>query len=379
MKIFVSAGEVSGDEILGAVLKRLRERIPTLILKGLGGPSTQAQGLLPLFPLESTAVSGAWDVLRKAFFLFRVYRTSRDALRDFRPDLVLLVDYPGLNMRLAAQARAAGRQVYYLAPPQTWVYRNQNRRKNRTLRALQGCSVHVLFPFEAELYSGTARKVTVGHFLVSGSAPRSPRLAGRRILCLCPGSRLPVWQRNLPIWLNHLADLKVLSERRDLQGVEVQVLMPSHLQAGVHSWLQEFRQGRYVQSVTIRTDKDAALAEADWALVFPGTLTLELALYRVPMVILAVLDPLTLRVGTRLLRSNRLGLPNLLLQEDVFLEWAGVAADLTKEKLQSLLQGLWNWNRDWEPLQQRLETVLGEGNGAANVAEECLHILEASH
>jgi lipid A disaccharide synthetase len=161
--------------------------------------------------------------------------------------------------------------------------------------------------------------------------------------------------------------------------MEIQVLMPIHLQAGVHTWLQEFRQGKYVQSVTIRTDKDAALAEADWALVFPGTLTLELALCRIPMVILAVLDPLTLRVGSRLLRSTRLGLPNLLLQEDVFSEWSGVAAELTKEKLQILLQGLWNWNRDWEPLQQRLETVLGEGNGAANAAEECLHILEASH
>jgi lipid A disaccharide synthetase len=189
---------------------------------------------------------------------------------------------------------------------------------------------------------------------------------------------VPVWRRNLPVWLERLQELNVLEIENDFPRMEIQVLMPAHLAAMSREWLRKFHGGKFVQFVTIRTDKKSALADADWALAFPGTLTLELALSQVPTAILAVIDPLTLAVGSRLLRSTRLGLPNLLLEEDVFSEWVGVSAELTRVKFQKVLQDLWVWNRAWQPLQERLSRVLGTGNGAEIVAGECMRLVNAS-
>ncbi len=378
MKIFVSAGEVSGDEMLGAVLGRLKETLPDLQIRGLGGLAAESHGLSPLFPLEQTAISGVWDVLRRAFFLFRMYRTALAVLKDFHPDLVLLVDYPGLNLRLAAKAHAMGKRVCYVAPPQAWAYQAQNQRTKRAVRALRGCSVHVLFPFEATFFSESVAQVTVGHFLVSDPVLPKPPATRRPILLLCPGSRVPVWRRNLPVWLERLLERNVLGVDSDLLLPEIHLLMPAHLAEMSREWLRKFHGGKFVPFVTIQTDKKTALADADWALAFPGTLTLELALSQVPTAILAVMDPLTLAVGKRLLRSTRLGLPNLLLEEEVFSEWVGVSAELTKVKFQKVLQDLWAWNRAWEPLQERLSRVLGTGNGAEIVAGECMRLVNAS-
>src|SRR4051812_48959405 len=99
-RIFVSAGEVSGDQILSGILSRLRGRFPDMELRGLGGAGAMAAGLKPLFPMERTAFSGAWDVLRNLRFALGMYAQAAGEMRRFKPDLVLLVDYPGLNLRL---------------------------------------------------------------------------------------------------------------------------------------------------------------------------------------------------------------------------------------------------------------------------------------
>ncbi len=375
MKIFVSAGETSGDAILGAVLQRLRARHQEMELCGLGGPMAQACGLLPLFPLEKTAVNGGWDVLRHALFLLRMYRHSVAALIGFHPDLVILVDYPGLNLRLAQKARALGIPIYFLAPPQTWVYRKAKHRKARVARALAGCSVHVLFPFEAETFAKTARRVTVGHFMITNQVVRQQTTVSRPILCLCPGSRMPVLVRNLPVWLDHLNGLGIFGVEENSMEPKVQILVPEHLGTQVTFWLDEFRQGRYAHLVPIRTDKDSALAQADRVIAFPGTITLELARLRVPTLVLAILDPFTLVVGKRILKSPRLALPNLLLGEGVFPEWAGTATNLTVTRFRGLLENLLTWNPSWELFANRLETVVGLGSGAEIVAEECLELL----
>jgi len=120
LRVFVSAGEASGDAILGKVLARLRAEAPGLELAGLGGPGAEAQGLRPLFPISRTAFSGAGDALARAPFALRLWFAAARKLREFRPDLVLLVDYPGLNLRLARLARGLGIPVHFIAPPQAW-------------------------------------------------------------------------------------------------------------------------------------------------------------------------------------------------------------------------------------------------------------------
>jgi lipid-A-disaccharide synthase len=371
VKIFVSAGEVSGDAILGPILAGLRDRFPALESRGLGGEAAARAGLKPLFPISKTALSGVGDVLRAARFCLSMRAGALRALEEMRPDLALLVDYPGLNLGLARRARELGCPVYYVAPPQAWAYRHPARKLRKAERALAGEAVHVLFPFEASDYPFAAKVVT-GHFLGEG-APSIPR----QQLCLCPGSRLPVLRRNLPAWLRALEAAGILPGGPEAAGLEeVSVLVPPHLEDEALS-LSETWRGRF-GSLQVTSDKGRALREARWALAFPGTITLELALHGIPAAVAAALDPLTLALGRRLLRETSVGLPNLLLKEKVFPEWTGRKARFGAPEASRLWRGLREKNWNWGALRPRLAEITGPSNGVETAVRECAGILGES-
>jgi lipid-A-disaccharide synthase len=381
-RIFVSAGEVSGDETLGAILEELRSLQPNLILRGLGGPAAIKQGLNPMFSMEKTGVSGIWDVLRNAVFLIGMYRRARHELVQFQPHLVLLVDYPGLNLRLARKARSMGLEVLYVAPPQLWVYKNPIRRMARTLRSLKGCSVHVLFAFEAKTFMAAGGPVTVGSFKsmkpdgthgkISTEKSQPVR---KKILGLFPGSRLPVIRRNLAVWLEHLESHFQSEESSSIIATSIPVLVPDFLQAKVQSWLMEYQKGKFQKFIALTTDKEAVFAASDYALAYPGTITLELLLQRIPTLVLAVMDPFSLAIGRRILNSRHLGLPNLLLKDTVFPEWAGTGSKLTKSIFSDLMKSLQSQQPDWTKLKACMDQQLGPKSGAKIASQEAFRLL----
>lgn len=398
VRIFVSAGEVSGDAILGATLARLRAELPDLRLAGLGGPSAEAQGLEPLFPISRTAFSGAWDVLTRAPLALRLYFSAARALRAFRPDLALLVDYPGLNLRLARLARSLRIPVHFLAPPQAWAYRDPARKLRKARAALAGCSVQPLYAFEAGDWATGGEPPATGHF--QDTVPM--RLPKDGAIALCPGSRLPVLRRNLPVWLR-LLDAAGLANEAPLA-----IAVPEFLAEEASRLAREHAPARWAEGevaaqtegtgpvvpgawthgsprpagtrgapgLQVRTDVERVLAEAPRALAFPGTITLELARNRTPTLVLAVIDPLTYALGRRVLAGRRLALPNLILGEDLFPEWAGVAPGPDPARFRALWEGLPPpGDRAWEGRAAALEGRLGPGNGAATAAAACLRLL----
>jgi lipid-A-disaccharide synthase len=396
-RVFVSAGEVSGDRILGEILKPLRLLHPGLELRGLGGASAAACGLKPLFPMERTAISGVWDVARNAFFALRMHAAAVREMRRFRPHLVLLVDYPGLNLRLARAARNLGVPVYFVAPPQAWAYRDPVRKSARARKALRGCAVQVLFPFEMEAYGAKPvsastspaapappaapawgiLRMTSGHFF-TGTAFRAPEAPvndgkGKSLLCLCPGSRLPVLRRNLPRWL----ELLEKAGRLPVYGREIAIVVPGHLAEAAKRILIAYSGGEPLPGIRIRTDKEAVFAEARHAIAFPGTITLELALAAVPTLVMAILDPLTLAMGRRVLGSGRLALPNLILGQPLFPEWVGTAPGPELGVFRRLEQDRDRVNA-WESRLQILTSRMGPGNGAEVAVRECSAILVES-
>ncbi len=324
MKVFVGAGEASGDRIAAAVLAGLKARHGTLTLCGFGGPLCAAHGLRSPYPLRDLAVNGLGDVLRRAVFLGRARAALRRALTNARPDLVLLVDYPGMNVALARRARALGLPVYYIAPPQLWAYRNPARRLARLRRALDGVALQVLFPFELSSYPAWSAPLTQGHFF---PLPAFEPARGLRLL-LCPGSRRGVLRRNLPLWL-----ARVHAFFGTLDGVDV--LVPEGLAADARALVaaRETRPGPpdaaaahdTPAGLRVLTDRDEAFARAGAALAFPGTMTLELFLARIPTRVWCVADALTLRAGRRLLKGPHVALPNLIAGEPLLPEWIGTA------------------------------------------------------
>lgn len=373
LRVFVSAGEASGDAILGAVLARLRAEAGThgLALAGLGGPRAEAEGLRPLFPIAQTAFSGAGDALARVPFALRLWFASSRALRSFRPDLVLLVDYPGLNLRLARMARGLGIPVHFIAPPQAWAYRDPARKLRRARAALAGCSVQPLYAFEAEAWKGPGLAIRQGHF----QATVTPVLTKDGPIALCPGSRLPVLRRNLPAWLRLLDEAGIPME------TPLDVVVPPFLEEEAGSLVRRHAAGRATSfpgragpGLRVRTDAAAALTHARRALAFPGTITLELARNRVATLVLALLDPLTYALGKRLLAGRHLALPNLILGESLFPEWVGPAPGPSPAVFRALWEGLAT-PPAWERHLPALEARLGDGNGASAAAAACLALL----
>lgn len=378
LRVFVSAGEASGDAILGAVLGALGERLraeagtPGIALAGLGGPHAEAEGLRPLFPIAMTAFSGAGDALVRLPFALRLWFAASRSLRSFRPDLVLLVDYPGLNLRLARLARGLGIPVHFIAPPQAWAYRDPARKLRRARAALAGCSLQPLYAFEAEAWQGPGLAVRQGHF----QATVTPVLTKEGPIAMCPGSRLPVLRRNLPAWL------RLLDEAGIPMDTPLDVVVPPFLEEEAVRLVRRHAAGRSASppgmgpALRVRTDAAAALAHARRAVAFPGTITLELARNRVATLVLALLDPLTYALGKRLLAGRRLALPNLILGESLFPEWAGPAPGPASAVFRALWEGLAT-PPAWERHLPALEARLGDGNGASVAASACLSLLHS--
>ncbi len=365
MRVFVSAGEVSGDRILAAVLDRLAEAHPDLRVEGLGGPESARRGLRSLFPLERLALNGIGDVAKSALFCLRLYRTAVSRMHGFRPDLVLLVDYPGLNLRLLRQAVKRGYRVHYVSPPQWWAYRDEyvSRRMRRHGPYLKRASLQALYPFEAAPYAHAGMDISVGHFLPdSASAPsvRQTDKAGPGCLLLLPGSRPHVMRRNLPRWLRALP-----VPGQGEEPIPLILLLPEFL-------ADEGRRHLAAVNLTgeVLTSREEAFARAGRALAFPGTVTLELALAGIPTAVVALVDSLTVWAAKRVLRPGPLALPNRILGSKVFPEWAGTPKAFGHEVLRELLSAVPS-TQEMPEIRERLRRELGPGDGAMTAVKRC--------
>ena len=217
------AGEASGDAHGRELLKELKILIPELETFGIGGKGMLEMGLRPYFMLDTMQSHGITELL---FHLPRLYRTLRlmqEALESEKPDALVLIDYPGFNLKLAAQAKKLGIPVIFFSSPQIWVWRSGRIKKIKNMVDL----MLVLFPFEERIYQKAGVKVRwVGHPLLD-QEPSTEEIVKFReqyelddeqtVLTLAPGSRpseiqnhLPVFQQSLAIIKDEIHELKVL-------------------------------------------------------------------------------------------------------------------------------------------------------------------------
>ncbi|MBW3554639.1 MAG: lipid-A-disaccharide synthase [Gemmatimonadetes bacterium] len=314
--IFLSAGEPSGDVHGAALARALRRRWPGARLLGLAGPRMQAEGVEAIVPFERLAVMGFAEVLRHLPFFVRLLRRSARVLEDEGVDLVVPIDYPGFNLRLARSASDREIPVLYYIAPQVWAW---HRSRAGKLAALAD-RLAVILPFEEAVFREHQADVHfVGHplaFRAETVEEREPFCRGldldpaRRILALFPGSRRQEVDRHL--------DLFVETARRVVEA-------RWHLQPVV-ARSPDVEEAAYAASpFPMTTDARALQAHAHVALVKSGTTTLETALAGVPMVIAYRTHPATYWLARRLVEVEHVGLANLvagrriapeLLQED---------------------------------------------------------------
>jgi lipid-A-disaccharide synthase len=327
--IMLVAGEPSGDHHAAPVCRALRRLVPGVRLFGLGGPSMVEAGLTPIADMRDLAVVGFTEVVRRLPALRRLFRLTADALRTRRPCALVLVDYPGFNLRLAAEARRAGVPVIYFIPPQVWAWRAGRIAGIRASVDL----VLAVFRFEAEMYraAGVAAEF-VGHPLVDEVGAVPPAAEARRqlglgegdlVVGLLPGSRSQEIARMTPLLGEAAARLARVHPRTRF----VLAQAPGVMADAVRRHLPPAVPVQLVQGHT-----GAVIRAADLLLVASGTATLEAALLGTPMVICYRVSRVSEAIARRLVRIPWVGLANIVLGRRVVPELC-LRRDATPERL----------------------------------------------
>lgn len=302
-RILISAGEPSGDLHGAGVAQALLQRWPDAQLYGFGGSRMRSAGVALRAHVDELAVMGFAEVARHLPFFLRLLREVRRDLDRAPPDLVIPIDYPGFNLRLARMARERDVPVLYYIAPQVWAWHSSRVRE----MARNTDRIAVLLPFEAPLFEAAgARAEFVGHPLldrrddVMSSEALCARLgidAGRPILALFPGSRAQEVRRHLALF--EAAAERVRARRPDVQAViAVGDAVPAEL---------------YADARSPRTDDNRALLQhATSALVKSGTTTLQAAVAGTPMVIAYRMHPVSYAIARRVVEVDHVGLVNLV-------------------------------------------------------------------
>jgi lipid-A-disaccharide synthase len=303
-RIYISAGEPSGDAHGAAVASALRRRVDVEI-EAFGGPALEAAGATVLDRMEQYSVMGFVEALEKVPAHLRLLGRVRAAFRAGRYDLAILVDYPGYHLRAAAAMAAAGVPVLYYIAPQMWAWAPGRVRRLASVRRLA-----VILPFEEAFFREHGVPATfVGHPLCDRPPPptrdEARRMLGldpaRPVLGLFPGSRAQEVKRLWPVFRDAAA--AVVAGRPEVQVIVAGTPRGSYPAAGA----MRVHHGNPL----------AVFAAADAGLCKSGTTTLEAALADLPMVIAYRVHPITGAIAIRLLRVPYIGLVNLIAGREV--------------------------------------------------------------
>lgn len=371
-RILIIAGEASGDRHAADLVAALRERDPELQFSGIGGEAMRRAGVSLHYHLSDLAVLGITEVIRHLPFIRNVLRHLKTLLRE-RIDAVILVDYPGFNLRVARMAKKLGVPVIYYISPQLWAWGEGRVRKIRRDIDL----LLVLFRFEVDFYKRHGIDATfVGHPLVDQLAPASDEAAfradhgleqDRPILALLPGSREMEVRNLLPVMAKAARELvsrhpviPVLGMADSLPDSLYDALLPGDLPVG-----------------RLRGETHRLMRHAHTAMVASGTATLELGYLETPMAVLYTVAPLTYRLGRMLVKIDNIALVNIVLGRTVVPEL--IQHDVTVEGVAAAVEVFLSDPERHRAVREALggvRTALGEPGASARAADAVLTFLK---
>lgn len=315
LSLALVAGEVSGDMLAASLLAGLRPHLPHARFHGIGGPRMIAQGFVSDLPMETLTVRGLFEIIPRYREIKGIQSRLRDRLLAERPAAFIGADYPGFNLGLEEQLRAAGIPTVHFIGPQIWAWRGGRIKK------IQRAVSHmlVIFPFEAQIYREAGVPVTyIGHPLAE-TIPMAPdAAAARAALGLAPDARVVTIMPG-----SRMGELKYLAEpflraaailaRRD-PGLRFVAPMAGDRQRAYFNEIiaQTGLAGIDLQLVD---DSHTAIAAADAVLVASGTATLEVALFKKPMVIAYKVMRASWEIMRHMGYLPWIGLPNILARE----------------------------------------------------------------
>ncbi len=311
--LLVVAGEVSGDEHGSELVSGLFKRQPDLTISAVGGGELEKKGAHLVYPLVDHAVVGFFEVIKNYQIFKQIFSATIQWIKKFQPRTVLLIDYPGFNLRLAKELKKLGLSrkgggdilVLQYISPQLWAWKPKRRFVMEKI--LDGLGV--IFPFEVACYEDTNLPVSfVGHPFVQPGYQNSISYDPKGPLLILPGSRVQPVQRILPVFLDTVSELL-----KDFPDLEIVLPVPDLTIRNLADHLLSLRsnlKGR------VRVVIGKAGIKARAALMSSGTMSLSCAIAGIPGVIAYRAHPLTYLLGRTLIRIPHLGMANILLADD---------------------------------------------------------------
>ncbi len=367
----IIAGEASGDLHGSGVVRELKRANPGIEVFGVGGDRMKQEGMQLIYHVNELGFMGFAEVIRHLPVIRSMKNTLETVLRHKKPDVVLLIDYPGFNLRFAKTAKRGGAKVVYYISPQVWAWHRSRVKKMRGIVD----KMLVIFPFEVDLYHKDGIDAEfVGHPLLEvlksdldrkGFGKRYGLSADKKVLALLPGSRKQEIEMIFPEMLKAARSIA-----RD-ENMEIVV--------AVAPTLQEDYFRTFFGLEGVRLVKDASynvMQNSDFAIVTSGTATLETGLFGTPMVVVYKTSWPTYLLGRLLIRVKNIGLVNIVAGKQIvpeFIQHRATASTLAREVLAILRNG-----ELLSTMRKELSTVrgkLGEVGASSRVAERILQMV----
>ncbi len=372
----VIAGEASGDAHAGRMLAQLTKQAPDIRVFGVGGAQMRAAGAEIIVDFSELAVMGIVEVAKRYRHIKTIYRELVHQMDRQRPDMLILVDYPGLNLKLAKQAKRRGIPVFYYISPKIWAWRAG---RIRTIKKYVDFMA-VLFPFEVPIYRQAGVPVAcVGHPLQDVVKTPQTKVQAREklglahtqtIIGLFPGSRNSEVTSLLPVMLDAAA--RMYNHNKDMQFV-----LP--LAPGLEKKLIVQALERHTLPVYVQTaDFYSVITACDAIVAASGTVTLEIALLGVPHCLIYKLSPLSYQVLKRLVRIPYVGLCNIVTGQPLIQEL--LQNQVSPQGIEQTLTELLTPESQQQAvvIQQQIQQALGPAGASANCADQVLALLEKS-
>ncbi|MBO9154644.1 lipid-A-disaccharide synthase [Chitinophaga sp. GCM10012297] len=359
MKYYLIAGEASGDLHGSNLIKQLKLQDPQADVRCWGGDLMEQAGATVVKHYRELAFMGFVEVVMNLRTIFKNLDFCKKDIEAWKPDVLVLIDYPGFNLRIAEWAKQQGLKVIYYISPQVWAWKEGRVKKIRETVD----KMLVILPFEKDFYKKWDFEVEyVGHPLIEAvkaarEAPAPPPFSDKPIIALLPGSRKQEVEKKLPVMLS------VAKYFPEYQFVMAQA--PSLEDSFINHFTAAYPNVSVVKGKTY-----PLLLQATAALVTSGTATLETALFGVPEVVCYKGSPVSYFFAKRLIKVKYISLVNLIMDKPVVKEL--IQHDLTEE---NLLKELTLILKDTARHQQMkadyatLWTLLGDGTASRKAAE----------
>src|SRR5215469_1338983 len=369
-RIYIIAGEASGDAHGAVLMREIAALVSNVQFFGAGGPEMRSIAGSHFMDWTQEAVVGLWDVLVKyPYFREQFYRMYRE-VRRLEPDIVIFVDYPGFNLRLAQYLRRnryAGKLIYYISP-QVWAWNRSRIPRMAGFLDLMIC----IFPFEKSLYEASGlRTEFVGHPMVEElELLRTDEQRNPKLVALLPGSRTREIRRIFPVML----DAAKLLRRED---ATIQVEASAASERG-RELMQKLSHESGLSDIPIGLKNAYELMQRAFVgMVASGTATLESSFFRLPIVLIYKVSWFSYIPGRMLIRVNYLGMPNILAGKEIIPEFiqhkavAGRIADAVRQLCNDPIR-----RNTMVQEMERVIKLLGEQGAGRRAAEVVVRELE---